>query len=253
MLPYWHYPTYSIGGLTLQTWGTFVALGILLAVGLAYRRAKTKGLAAADLVDLGFWMVIAAFLGARLGHVFLYDWGYYREHLNEIGRFWEGGLSSYGGFVGGALVGAAFLLAKHRQNFWQYADAALIGLPLGFAVGRIGCFLTHLHPGIKTDFFLGVQYPDGIRHDLGLYDGLNTLGLAIFLFIFRKKFEKRPGAVTISVMLWYGGLRFFLDFLRAFDARYLGLTPAQYGSIAMVIGGVWLAIQLRTLSKRLSN
>ena len=244
MLPYWHHPTYSLGGLTLQTWGTFVALGILVATLMTYSQMKRHGFPAQHIWGLACGIVFAAFVGARLEHVFLYDWGYFRHHLADIPKVWQGGFSSYGGFVGGAIAGILYL-RRHRYNFYRYADVLIAGFPLGWAIGRIGCFLIHDHPGTRTSFVLGVRYPDGVRHDLGLYESLNAFGLAILLLMLGKRLARKPGATLTVVLLWYGPVRFFLDFLRAYngpivDMRYFGLTPAQYGSIVLIGIGLFI-------------
>lgn len=236
MIPYWHAPTYPIFGFPFQTWGTFVALGIFAATYIAYRGASRRGFPKQEIWDLAFWIMLAAFIGARLGHVFFYDWEFFRSHPSEIIKIWHGGLSSFGGFIGAAIVGIAFI-KKKKYDFYRYSDLVISGLPLGWAIGRIGCFLIHDHPGTLTHFLLGVKYPDGVRHDLGLYDSINATLLALVLFMFRKSLGRYPGSVLAVVLIWYGVSRFFLDFLRAYDARYFYLTPAQYGSILFFILG----------------
>jgi phosphatidylglycerol:prolipoprotein diacylglycerol transferase len=153
-------------------------------------------------------------------------------------RLWEGGLSVYGGFIACVVVGL-YWLRKHRINVYRYADYCLFGLPFGYAIGRIGCFLIHDHPGTATDFILGVQYPDGeVRHDLGLYLSIQAAILAlIFLWISRRP---RPvGTYIAGFCVWYGVVRFFLDYLRVIDVRYWGLTPAQYLSVFLLGFGLW--------------
>lgn len=223
-----------------------MALGIIVATVVTYRAAKQRGLPAHQVWDVAFWVVVAAFIGARLGYVVLYEPAYFWEHPGEAWQFWLGGFSSFGGFFGGAVAGW-LVIKKYKLNFWKWIDVILLGLPIGWAIGRIGCFFIHDHPGRLTDFFLGVQYPDGGRHDLGLYEAINAGILALVLFLFREVLKKRPGAVAGLVSLWYGLTRFFLDFLRAVDGatvdiRYFGLTPGQYGSAMLVVFGVWLLI-----------
>lgn len=246
-MPYFYFPTYVVGSVALQTWGTLVALGILVATYVVYRKAKKEKLPAHMVWDFAFWIIVFSFIGARLGHVLLYEPAYYFIHPADILRFWLGGFSSFGGFIGGAMAGL-YLIKKRTFDFWQWSDVILFGLPIGWAIGRIGCFFTHEHPGKFTNFFLGVRYPDGVRHDLGLYDAMNAALLALVLFLFRNTFKKWPGAVTAFVLCWYGIARFFLDFLRAtdgsiIDARYAGLTPGQYGSMVLIIVGVWIFIR----------
>ncbi|HLD21062.1 MAG TPA: prolipoprotein diacylglyceryl transferase family protein [Patescibacteria group bacterium] len=55
----------------------------------------------------------------------------------------------------------------------------------------------------------------------------------------------KTGTYIVVFLIWYGVVRFLMDFLRAtngdiVDTRYLSLTPAQYAAIVMVAGGVWL-------------
>ena len=89
-----------------------------------------------------------------------------------------------------------------------------------------------------------MKYPDGVRHDHGLYDSIN--GLVLFLlFLWLARRHAKTGTYIVVFLIWYGVVRFFLDFLRAtngaiVDTRYFSLTPAQYLAIVMVVGGVWV-------------
>ncbi|MBI4599076.1 prolipoprotein diacylglyceryl transferase [Candidatus Uhrbacteria bacterium] len=245
MIPYFQFTQIHLGPLTIQVWGLLVALGFLAGTQAAAWMARKRGLDSAVLWDLLGWIAVAALVCARLFHVFVYEPQYYLAHPFEIPAIWQGGLSSIGGFIGGSVAGL-LLLRRRKLDVWTYADAALFGLPLGYAVGRIGCFLIHDHPGTATDFFLGVRFPDGIvRHDLGLYLSLDAWVLfALFLVLAKRK--AAPGTYVTVFLVWYGVSRFFLDFLRAsggaiVDTRYFSLTPAQYASLLMVAGGIWSA------------
>lgn len=256
MLPYFYLPTIALGPLTIHVWGLMVALGAFVALVVASRIAKKWGLRHEAIWDAGVWILIGAFLGARLAHVFLYDWDFFRAHPVEIIQIWHGGLSSFGGFLGGALSGIWFL-RRRKMLSWAWADAFAVGFAPGWAIGRIGCFLTHLHPGTPSNFALAVRYPDGIsRHDLGLYESLVAAAISfLFLVIYKKTGGvKGHGMYLISLMLAYGIARFFLDFLRTQeavgimmpDARYAGLTPAQYGSLALVATALFFIMRRRS-------
>src|SRR3989338_4760091 len=96
-----------------------------------------------------------------------------------------------------------------------------VSLWLGWGIGRIGCFLTHLHPGKLTNFFLAVNYPGGARFDLGLYESI--IGFALFAVsavMFKRLVKKRWGDVALYSAATYAVIRFFLDFLR--------VTPLEY-------------------------
>lgn len=245
MLPYVEFTTIQIGPLTLYVWGLFVALGFALAALVAGKFAEKRyGLDAKHVYDLTGWSIVAGIVGGRMGHVFLYEPAYYWANPWEVLYIWEGGLSLFGGLFAGVLLGVWYL-KKHHLDVWKYSDAVFFGLPFGLWVGRIGCFLIHDHPGTATEFFMGIEYPDGIvRHDHGLYLSINSLLMAIVFLVLAKK--QRPTGFYIALFsVWYGAVRFFLDFYRLYDVKYLMLTPAQYGSLALIVFGGWLFWRLR--------
>ncbi len=244
MIPYFEWKTIELGPVTIYVWGIFVALGFLLAAWVAARRAKSQNLEPKVIYDLTFWMMLSGLVGGRLGYVLFYDPAFFLEHPLEIFSLWDGGSSVFGGFILAAIVGIWFL-RKKQLNVLRYSDVAIFGLPFGLWLGRIGCFLIHDHPGTVTNFFLGVYYPDGIvRHDHGLYLSLTGLVIAlVFLWISRKT---RPDGTYLALFLMlYGPIRFFLDFYRAADVRYLGLTPAQYFSLIMIALGIYIFYKIR--------
>jgi phosphatidylglycerol:prolipoprotein diacylglycerol transferase len=109
-------------------------------------------------------------------------------------------------------------------------------------VARLGCFSVHDHPGVLTSFPLAVQFPGGARHDLGLYDAIALAVISVVLYVVDRRGVLHDRLLALLALM-YGTSRFFLDFLRArdlpySDARYFGLTPAQYGSIVLVLWGI---------------
>ncbi len=245
MIPYIEWLTFSFGPLTIQVWGFFVAWGFLFGIVLArfryriiveYKKSDTNQ--DIDWIwDLGAWILIGSLIGARLGHVFFYAWPYFSNHLSEIIHIWDGGMASYGGFIG-SIVAFWALYKIHKIDLWHTIDALLWAFPFGMIIGRIGCTLIHDHPGKLTSSIFGVQYAGGARFDLGLLEILALLPLTIVFFAWRNRNFKEP-VITVVALIYYGIIRFFLDFLRATDipmadSRYAGLTPAQYGSIVLV-------------------
>ncbi len=134
-----------------------------------------------------------------------------------------------------------------RIKGWQirpHLDAIALGAAPGWMVARLGCFTAHDHPGVLTDFPLAVAFPDGPRHDLGLYDAILLGTLSLVLYALARK--KRPEGFLMGVLaVGYSVPRFFLDFLRArdlpfVDGRIFGLTPAQYLTVVWTGLGIWL-------------
>jgi len=249
VIPYFTSTQIPLGHITIQTWGLFVALGFIAGAFASIWLAKQRGLKSAVVWDVLGWIIFSSMIGARLFHIVFYEPTYYLANPLEILAVWHGGMSMVGGLIGAAVAGVGYLRYK-KLDLLKHVDVLVFGLPLGYFIGRIGCFLIHDHPGIPTSFFLGVQYPDGIiRHDLGLYHSL--LGLAIFIFFLIIKKKAPVGSFLIWFLILYGVARFFFDFLRINDVRFLALTPAQYFGILMALGGGLLYFRLR--DKRFSR
>ena len=240
MIPWFEPPALHLGPVTLQGFGLVAALGVLLALRVAAAASRRRGLDPRPLRDFAVWGVVAGIFGGHAVHLL----AYHPEELADPRRvlqFWEG-LSSYGGLLGGAAA-AAIWFRLHRVRLADYGDPLALGLASGWGVARIGCFLVHDHPGSRTTFPLAVAFPGGARHDLGLYDALVLLSLAALLAaLFRR--GRLEGRLLPLLGVAYGASRFLLDFLRArdlpySDPRYLGWTPAQYASVALVAWGAW--------------
>jgi phosphatidylglycerol:prolipoprotein diacylglycerol transferase len=130
-----------------------------------------------------------------------------------------------------------------------YADSVALGLAPAWVLGRLGCFTAHDHPGRHTQFFLAVRYPEGPRHDLGLYEALLTIALTVVLYNYARRPHPAGTLIALDCTL-YAPMRFGLDFLRATDVehpdpRYAGLTPAQWACVACFALGLYLLSRLR--------
>ena len=88
----------KIGPLTIHTYGVLIAAGFLLGLALAVRQAKKQGISSDKIVDLGFYMLIAAIIGSRLFFV-LVEAGHFLRNPLDIFKIWEGGLVFYGGVI----------------------------------------------------------------------------------------------------------------------------------------------------------
>jgi phosphatidylglycerol:prolipoprotein diacylglycerol transferase len=244
MIPYLYFPVVSLGFFTIHTWGFFVAIGAAAALVVARHWTRRLSLDAAVLLNLSAILLMGGFIGARLFHVFFYAWPYYRLHPEEIVAIWQGGLSSFGGFIGAALV--AWLYLRHRKlPLLPYADLTLSVLPLGMGIGRVGCFINNHHPGQRSSSWLAVAFPDGPRLDMGLIEAVFLFTLFGVLTLLARR-SRPPGFYVSFVAIAYGVVRFSLDFYRAADipladVRYFQLTPAQYGSIALLFLGMFTA------------
>ena len=239
---------------TLKPFGLLVALGAYTGTVAALRQARRLG--ASDRAVLSFtgWVAVSSFVFAHVLDAILY---YPDEVVADpllLVRLWEG-LSSFGGFAG-AFVGAFAWRHHYKAELLPYADIVASAFPVSWTFGRMGCSVAHDHPGVLSDFFLAVKYPEGGRHDLGFYELLITVPLAALFLVLRRK--PRPWGFYGGILCtYYAPLRFMLDFLRerpeavapgifaTGDARYLGLTPAQWACLPLLVVGITLLVRMR--------
>ncbi|HJL20141.1 MAG TPA: prolipoprotein diacylglyceryl transferase [Sandaracinaceae bacterium LLY-WYZ-13_1] len=244
--------------LELHPFGMLVAMGVLVGVTVARRKAIADGLHPGALGELAGYMLISAFV---LGHVLdavFYHWEVVVERPLFLLELWNG-LSSFGGFVG-AFVGSMAWVAMRGYSFVAFADPIAFSFPFGWLFGRLGCTVAHDHPGKVTDFFLAIEDyrirggfpPWQTRHDLGLYEVFWCLAMIpLFLWLGRRR-RKRGFYLTILPLL-YAPVRFGLDFLRATDVPQADprlvagvLTPGHLGAILLFSAGLFMAWRLLT-------
>jgi phosphatidylglycerol---prolipoprotein diacylglyceryl transferase len=241
MIPWFVVPPLRLGPIALQPFGILAAAGILLASRILVREAVRRGLDPAPLEKAATWALAGGLLGAHLVHLLLY----HPEELRSGGplqvlKVWDG-LSSTGGVLGGLLAVLLYFRTR-RIAFRRYADVFALAVAPGWMVARLGCFSVHDHPGVLTSFPLAVRFSDGPRHDLGLYDALVLAAISAVVYALDRRGHLRDRLLPLLGLL-YGASRFLLDFLRArdlpySDARYLGLTPAQFAAVALVVWGI---------------
>jgi phosphatidylglycerol---prolipoprotein diacylglyceryl transferase len=243
MIPYIHFERlFQTLHLPFQIFGALVICAAWVGVWQTQKRARQLGLDAGKTSSMFWFSIVVGFIAAHLFDVVAYQWTDRAPPLRIILNPFAG-LSSYGG-LGGTLLGMVLWCKWSKQPVMPYVDSAAFGLAPGWFVGRLGCFAAHDHPGRLTDFVLAVNYPDGPRHDLGLYEAFVALGFTILFWILARK--KQPvGLYATLICLIYGPARFLLDYLRAADMpgsdpRYFGFTPGQYSSIAIFLVGVLL-------------
>lgn len=246
---YW-LPVPGLGSIPIDPWATLVCLGCIIGLEVGRYRTILLGIEVKDIVDGAVFSVACGFLMAHVVTVV----AYHPERLAEDGiwailRFWEG-FSSFGGFIGAVLGSLVFYRWIRPRDYLRHADIIVYGFATGWFFGRLGCGVVHDHIGAVTTFPLGMWFPPNhaagpaIRHELGLYEAAFML-VMIFVFWRLGKKDRPPGFFLGMFATMYAPVRFGLDFLRNTDlkyqdARYLHLTPAQWGMILLFGVGLTL-------------
>jgi phosphatidylglycerol---prolipoprotein diacylglyceryl transferase len=263
-IPYTTFPNIELGPLTLRTFGLMVALGVLLGAWIAAVYGERFGVPRDETYRVATWMVLAGIIGSRLTWV--------ASHTDQIDSpvdviaIWEGGIQFSGGFIAALIVGLPFFRRWRRVVRWQVLDGYALGLSLGLAFGRVGCYSVGEHFGRTTDFFLASRYDGGdVRepmlgevplvpgttfHNTSLYELIYMLVLfavlgGLVLAARRRGREVVPGTLVGVFVLYYGIARFASDSLRVNDERVAGMTGAQWMCLAMIPAGVFILWKVR--------
>jgi phosphatidylglycerol:prolipoprotein diacylglycerol transferase len=225
-----------------NAWSVMIPAAVISGYWFALRRGREAGVATKEFENAIVWAVALGLVISHAVEILLYQ----PAKLQEEGwltllKFWEG-LSSYGGFAGGVGTLVAFYGLK-RRSWWTEADCLIQGLVVGWIFGRLGCTIVGDHPGPLTDWAIGFPYPEGRRHNLGLYELVFTGVVLVPLNLWLHRRKPPAGSFVALNCLVYGAGRFALDFLRSTDLpesdpRYGSLTLAHYCSIATFLFGL---------------
>jgi phosphatidylglycerol:prolipoprotein diacylglycerol transferase len=206
---------------------------------------------------------IGGILGAKIYYAILFrDW-----HL----LFDRAGLVWYGGLIGG-VIGAWWAVHRAKVDFLYAGDATAPALSLGYALGRIGCFLVGDDYGAPTDSWVGVAFPKGsppttahslrefgvhvdpsipsdqvLRvHPTQLYESSAAFVMFAVLFWMNRRPHPR-GRVFGAFFVMAGIERILVEFVRVKDDRFLGpFTIAQLISVIGIAVGIFLVLGRRS-------
>src|SRR5271157_148548 len=173
---------FEFGSFTIYTYGVLVATGVLLGLWYARHQATRAGLSPDKIWNLGIYMILSALVLAKIWLV-ASDWQYFAAHPREIFGIatYQSGGTFYGGVLGAFLMIALYTYFQ-KMPILSVLDIFGGALPLGHAIGRLGCFAAGCCYGRPTSAPWGVIFhnqaagmlagtPLGIRlHPTQLYE-----------------------------------------------------------------------------------
>jgi len=244
----------------------YYSLMFLIAFGLGWYIMKSiyknEGVSEEKLDPLFIYTVLATLIGARLGHVFFYDWDYFQHHLLEIFlpvRFepefqFTGfrGLASHGAAIG--IIVAMYLYRKNvldKPILW-ILDRVVIPVASGAIFIRIGNFMNSEIIGKPTNSDYGVIFQNlgesFPRHPAQLYESFCYLLIFLLLWFVYWKTEKKQKIGFLFglflVLLWT--VRFFVEFLKEPQVEERGIwliNTGQWLSIPFIIAGLYFMLR----------
>ena len=261
-----HPEVFHLGILHVRSYGLMLAIAFLIGTWIALHEARRLKLDEDKMVSVILVTLVASILGARALYVL--------EHVDEFRRgwmsvlaLWEGGLTLYGGIIGGTVAG---LLTARQLGLpqWLVADALTPSLALGTMFGRIGCFLNGCCYGRPTtlpwgmvfppDSFAGLEFGPVPIHPSQLYFSLAGLILFLVLWPLRRRITT-PGILFWLFIVLFTLIRIPLDTTRAYepeaivvDTGALRFTESQLTSAVLLLFALLMIVRLRRESAPLS-
>jgi len=246
-----------LGPLKLNAYGLMIALGVIVAVRIAGRRAEKRGLGSTDdFSSIAMWAVPAGVIGGRLYHV-VTDYELFRGHWIDVVKIWQGGLGIWGGVALGVAVGL-WRARVLQLNVLGLLSCAVPGIAVAQAIGRWGNWWNQELFGRPTTLPWGLRVSDAVTEKAGfvvgtlfhptfLYESLGCLLLALLLIRFESRIAPRPGRLLAWYAMGYTAMRFFIEGLRIDPAHHAGgLRLNQWVSIAVfVVAAIFLLIDAR--------
>lgn len=271
----------KLGPITIHSYGLMIAIGFLVGMHFIQRDAQKCGINPQVIWDMGFWSLLLGVLGTRVLHIIMFPQAYsIKDPLGWI-AIWEGGLVFQGAIPAVVLYG--WWATKHYQiPFWRTADCIMPYIPVGHALGRLGCFLNGCCYGKETGAPWGIAFPrvpyaldklpvtgsppylDHCQrysdmdyntaqwshpvHPTQLYACIGLLALACLLLVIRKRVRWFEGITLPAYLALYGMLRVIIEFFRGDHnpVHVLQLSDQQIFSIAFAMLGVaFIAVMKR--------
>jgi len=255
---------FTIFGRGIRWYGLLFAGGFLAGVYICQAMFRKEGVPE-EWLEIGFISVLlGAVLGARLGHVFFYDWDYYSQHPIEIPMIWKGGLASHGAILGLALTLWLYSKFVTKRSMLWILDRMVVPTALAGSFIRMGNLMNSEIVGKPAEglswafkFELLVNRPDISdplvpRHPVQIYEALAYLMIFAFLMYlyWRTDAPDRRGLIFGWFMVLVFTARFFLEYFKNSQGGFeseLGLfSTGQWLSIpCVIVGAIFMIVAYR--------
>lgn len=260
---------FSLGPITVYSYGVLLAVSYLVGLWLAMRRARAWGLDANRVLDLGIYIIIAALIGAKL-LLLVVDFDQFRRSPADLMSLARSGGVFYGGLILAVLV-AFWYMHKHRLPLWTTCDVFAPGIALGHVTGRLGCLAAGCCYGRPTSLPWGITFtnplaaanvgtPLGIPlHPTQIYEAGAELLILLVLLATERRGRPFPGRTFWGYMFLYAVSRYIIENYRGdprgtvfgifSTSQFISLVLAPL-SLAML---VWLAKSAPTAPQEMNR
>jgi len=240
--------SFNIWKIKIHTYGIGLAITFWFAFRYFEKRLRKNGYPTEWLTGVFVWIIVAAIIGARAVHV-LANLSYYTSDPGQILAIWNGGLSSFGGLIGGIPTG--LILAHKRCPELKTIRALDIVAPVlmaAWGVGRLlGPQLMIAGGGHPTSQWFGMYYAGefGKRLPVPIFQSIESFAIFGVLIWIEHKVPRRPnGFILAATMALWGLTRFLEEHLWLSDTSHIGDLLVQIAGLALCASGIVIMFAL---------
>ena len=245
---------FTIGSFSVRWYGLLFALSFFFGYLIMLRMFKKEHIPVKLLDALTTYMIIGTVIGARLGHCFFYEPGYYLSNPSKILAVWEGGLASHGAAIG-IILSILICSRVYKRPFLWVIDRIVIVVALSGLLIRLGNLMNSEIFGVPTTlpwgfiFTLASNPAEAVdpRHPTQLYEGLSYFLIFLFLLvIYYKKDGKPPRGLLFGLFLvLIFSVRVMIEFVKEPQVGFeqtMVLNMGQWLSFPFIVAGIILII-----------
>jgi prolipoprotein diacylglyceryl transferase len=242
---------FSLGPLHVRWYGLMFAVGFLFGYHHVEKMFKHENDDPKWLESLFIYLIVATIVGARLGHVLFYGWGYYSQHPIEILYVWQGGLASHGGVLGIIIAMTIWSIKVSKRSILWVLDRIVVPSILVGALIRFGNLMNSEIYGVQTSLPWGVIFERNhetvAKHPTQIYESLSyllTFGVLLYMY-WKTKAKDYQGMLVGVFFIMVFTARFLVEFIKedqeAFE-KGMALNMGQLLSIPFILTGIALII-----------
>ncbi|MFN5983406.1 MAG: prolipoprotein diacylglyceryl transferase [Fluviicola sp.] len=243
------------GWRTPNLYGLLFISGMIIGYYIVRKMFKVENIHEKYLDKLLLFVVPATIIGARLGHVFFYDWDEYKNRPMDIFKVWEGGLASHGAAIMILIMLYFYSRNVSKRPMLWILDRVVVAIALAGCFIRLGNLVNHEIVGTPTDLPWGFKflyteekYQGVYRHPAQLYEAICYLISFIFLYrmYWKTKAKYTAGKIFGAFMVLIWTVRFVIEFVKEGQSKFDGtilLNTGQLLSIPFILIGIYLLVR----------
>ncbi len=249
---------FHLGPLSVRWYGLMFAISFILGYRIVEKMFKSEKISTKSMDALLTYIVLGTMIGARLGHVFFYDWDFYSQHPIEIIKIYRGGLASHGGVVGVFVALWLYSRKYTKKSVLWIIDRVIVPTALASMFIRLGNLFNSEIYGVQTNLPWGFIFErngeEVAKHPTQLYEALAYLLTFITLrrIYWKTNYKENTGFITGVAFVMIFTARILIEFIKedqeAFEAT-MALNMGQWLSIPVVIIGfllIWWSTRKKT-------